>query len=50
MHPSYPTRPLHKEWRVGYVRRGRLLASVFVVQLMLWVGAVWMVMRNVLPQ
>ena len=54
MHPSYPVRPLHKEWRAGYARKGRRLMVLLGVVLVAWiVGAWWAidwVVTHVLPQ
>lgn len=47
MHHSYPVRPLHKEWRTGYARKGRRLAVVFAAALALWVVAAWVVIASI---
>lgn len=53
MHPSYPVRPLHKEWRIGYARKGRRLMALLGAALVVWIlGALWAIdwiVGNVLP-
>jgi hypothetical protein len=42
MYP-YPARPLHREWRAGYVRTGRRLMALMGAVLVVWVLATWWV-------